>query len=133
MERWIVTGILTISSWTDLKWKAVPSWLFLVSGMGGFLYALIENRGKAYWIYWIFSSATILTICRITKQKIGYGDGLMWSITSLYLEIWKNIKVWMTAFILALLFSGTAFILGKIDRKTEIPFLPFLTAAYLLG
>lgn len=133
MERWIVTGILMISSYNDLKWKAVPSWLFAVSGMGGFFYALIENRGKAYWIFWAGSSVTILIVCRITKQQIGYGDGLMWGIMSLYLKIWENIKIWMIAFILALLFSGISFLLGKIDKKTEIPFLPFLTVAYLLG
>ncbi|MDO4453155.1 MAG: prepilin peptidase [Eubacteriales bacterium] len=132
MERWIVTGLLAAASWADLKWRAVPSWMIVTAGSGGFLYALFERREKWYWIFWSASSAAILIVCRATRQAIGYGDGMMWSIMTLYLGIWKNIRVWMNAFVFAFFFSAAVLITGKRNRKTEFPFLPFLTAAYLL-
>ncbi len=132
MERWILTGILAAASWTDLKWRAVPSWLVITAGAGGVLYTMIERRGIWYWIFWSVSSAAILIVCRATRQALGYGDGLMWSVMALYLGIWKNIRVWMMAVVFTFFFSAAVLISGKRNRKTEFPFLPFLTAAYLL-
>lgn len=119
-----------ILSVVDLRWKMLPTWLILVPAAGGFCCVSIVNWGKMQWLLWIASSASVLMFCRISRQALGYGDGMIWGVTGLYLGIEKNIKLWIIAFFLAFCFSIIALMLKKVDQKTTVPFLPFLAMSH---
>ena len=129
-EIWILLGILIVLSVADLRKKTLPAWLILVSAVGGFCHVSILNWGKMQWMVWMVSSASVLIFCKITRQALGYGDGMIWGVTWLYLGGEKNIKLWIIAFFLAFCFSIIALFLKKADQKTKLPFLPFLAASH---
>ena len=102
----------------------------MVTGIGGIFYAIAVKWSKIDWIVWMIGSMAFLSFCKMTKQAIGYGDAMMWSVTELYLGIRENGKLWITAFLLIFLFSIAGLLLKKINSKTLLPFLPFLAAAH---
>ncbi|MCI7814718.1 MAG: prepilin peptidase [Lachnospiraceae bacterium] len=129
-ERWTILIILIILSAVDLRWQMLPSWMILAAAAGGFCCTSATGWGKAEWILWMVTSVGVLIICRLTRQSLGYGDGMMWSVTALYLGMEKNTEVWITAFFLACSFSVVALLARKVRGDTRVPFLPFLTAAH---
>ncbi len=74
----------------------------------------------------------LLLIGRISHEQIGYGDGLFCLCLGSCMGISRMTGLLMWALLLSA--AGGIFMLlaGKADRKTEMPFLPFLFAAYWL-
>ena len=75
----------------------------------------------------------LLLLCgRITRQAIGYGDGLLLLICGIYLGGKTAGILFMTGLFFLFPMSLCLLISGKAGRKTQIPFAPFLLASYLL-
>lgn len=130
MKKWVILGMLLAASIYDLKYKIIPAWLILLSLAGGLAYSTIEKVSKKEWIFWAAGTVLILSFCAITKQAFGYGDGIMWSVTILYVGITEAVKLWMISLGVSFFFSVLALILKKADRNTTFPFLPFVTVVY---
>lgn len=62
----------------------------------------------------------------MSKEKIGYGDG--WLL--LALGMWLNLHELLLTMVWGILFCV---VFALISGKRELPLVPFLTAAYLLG
>ncbi len=69
-------------------------------------------------------------ICsRLTREKVGYGDGMMLLILG---GCFPRSSLWLIcliAILLLTLWAGLLLVLKKAGRHTQIPFLPFLWAA----
>ena len=68
----------------------------------------------------------LLFLSFITREGIGYGDGLIILAAGPALGFCDLLTTLMTAIILSGLFSGLLLILKKVKRKTRIAFAPFL-------
>lgn len=66
-----------------------------------------------------------LAFGKLSKEQIGYGDGWLLLALGFWLE---SQRLYQTVFLGILLCCVGAFL----SRKKELPFVPFLTAAYLL-
>ena len=60
------------------------------------------------------------------------GDGLILSVTGLGLGFWNNLELFALALFAAALVSIVLLITRLANRKTSIPFVPFLFLGYLL-
>ncbi len=76
--------------------------------------------------------AGIILLSKITRSKIGMGDGLLLCITGLGLGFWINLELLGLALFLAAVLSIFLLMLGLANRKKSIPFVPFLFASYLI-
>ena len=65
------------------------------------------------------------------NQKIGYGDSLLIIVLGTFLGMWKLLILLLGAFGLAAAVSILLMIKRKFTRKSMIPFVPFLTVAYM--
>jgi len=74
----------------------------------------------------------ILLLGFLSKQAVGYGDGLMLIATGAFLGIFGNILLLISSLVLAGIFSAVLLILRKANRKKEIPFVPFMLGGFLL-
>ena len=62
----------------------------------------------------------LLGIAKMTGESLGYGDGLLFLVTGIYLGGWDNCSLLMTSLV------------RKKSAKSEIPFVPFVLSAYVL-
>ena len=74
----------------------------------------------------------LLGIAKMTGESLGYGDGLLFLVTGIYLGGWDNCSLLMTSLVLAFVFAIIQILVRKKSAKSEIPFVPFVLSAYVL-
>lgn len=74
----------------------------------------------------------LLGIAEMTGESLGYGDGLLFLVTGIYLGGWDNCSLLMTSLVLAFVFAIIQILVRKKSAKSEIPFVPFVLSAYVL-
>lgn len=137
--RQVMQSILLIylgmASRADLKEKTVS----VMGAVCGMLVGLILQ-----WIYEASISGAgtavigmtpglfLLAVAWITKEKVGYGDGLVMMVCGAFLGLFGAVSCLMTALFLSALVALYLLIIKKCGRKKELPFVPFIQWGYLL-
>ncbi len=117
---WVLAHLLLLSV-EDIKERKLCLMVILELGVTGLFHSVCTKVAPA-----LLPGFFLLLLGRTSGEKIGYGDGYlvlalgMWMTGS---EIWRMIACG------ALLCVASAACL----EKQELPFVPFLTAAYLMG
>lgn len=73
-----------------------------------------------------------LLCSKLTGEKVGYGDGIILLILGICLTFPLIWYVWMFALLLVTLWAGVLLCTKKANRRTRIPFIPFLWIANLI-
>lgn len=131
MEQAAAVLLLGGNAWKDLRKHRIS--ILLTAGI--FLAAVISRiwRGEyAALAAGILPGVLLLGLSWITKESLGYGDGLVQSVLGALLGWKKALEILMGAFFLAAIFSAAALAAHRLGRKSELPFLPFLLSAYLV-
>lgn len=74
----------------------------------------------------------IVLLSKITGGKIGIGDGIVLGVTGIGLGFWSNMELFALALAMAAVFSIGLIVFRKANRRTAIPFMPFLLFAFIL-
>lgn len=133
-----VVSILTLAIlavW-DIRKKYVPGWILLPYIMTGIVTTVITRSVETLLISCV-PGISFIIISFLTKEKIGYGDGLM----TLGLGVWNGIGFINIATLAAMLFLGVVALilylflrlLNKELQDIRIPYAPFLFVGALLG
>lgn len=131
MEQVAAVLLLGGNAWKDLRKHRIS--ILLTAGI--FLAAVILRiwRGEyAALAAGILPGVILLGISWITKESLGYGDGLVQSVLGALLGWKKALEILLGAFFLAAIFSAAALAAHRLGRKSELPFLPFILGAYLV-
>ena len=135
MILYAITGVfLGISTGMDLQRREVSLWICGAFGAAA-LMAQILWQGISWLSFFggIGIGLFMLAAAYVTRQAIGYGDGIVVGVCGMYLGFGQTFRLLLTALLLAAFF-GIGFILfHKIHKKQPIPFVPFLLGAYLAG
>lgn len=117
---WVLLHLLYLSV-EDMKEQQVSMPVILELGGMGVLYAVAAGHVPS-----LLPGCLVLLVGFFSQERIGYGDG--WLI--LALGMWID-----TVELLHLFFGGVTlcFLYALCFRKKELPLVPFLTAAYLMG
>ena len=75
---------------------------------------------------------TLLVAAKISNQRIGYGDGIIFLILGLWIGFWDGISLLFFSLILSSIISVYLIIVRRKGRDYRIPFIPFVTAAYII-
>lgn len=130
LKETIVFLILMICSIQDIKTKRIQIWWLLLCLIPAALLWMMGKELEAWEIFGgIAVGAVLLVVSRCTKEAIGYGDGLIFIVTGVYLGMWENLRLLFTSLIFALLFSVVEVIARKKSTKDEIAFIPFVWIA----
>lgn len=76
--------------------------------------------------------AIVVFISKVTKGKIGMGDGLILCTTGVGLGLWRNLELFAYALFIAAIVSIILLTLRIVNRKHSLPFVPFLLLSYLV-
>lgn len=96
--------------------------VFFAGGISGGVWSVLAGAGPG---------VSLLILGYVTRGSIGYGDGLTVIFLGMSLGFLKVSCVLLSALFLAVFYSGCMLILRKYNMKSRLPFLPFLTLAYL--
>ena len=129
---YIIMGFLTMAAWSDLRKKQIPLWLLLSMAACSIVFRCIwvENTVIST-IGGIMIGLFFFVMSRITREAIGYGDSSLMLILGIYLGGMKLLQMVFVASVGASLFSIIFCMKQGWRRNSTIPFVPFLTAAYL--
>lgn len=117
---WVLLHLLYLSA-EDVKEQRVSMPVILELGFTGMLSAVSEGRVPS-----LLPGCLVLLAGFFSRERIGYGDGWL----MLALGMWAD-----TAELFRLFFGGImfGFLYALCFRKKELPLVPFLTAAYIMG
>lgn len=132
IQSYVLLGALGVHSIEDIKDRKITVTLTLFFGIVGILLHLFfQNESIFSMMLGMISGVGILALGYVTGGKIGYGDGILFMLTGLYLGLERNLILMLLSFALAGVW-GYIRILGKWGRKNDkIPFVPFLFLAYM--
>lgn len=68
----------------------------------------------------------------ISRNQIGGGDLAIMTVTGFYTGIGAFFSILFTSVVLAGIYSVAFILIGRVNKKTEIPFAPFILAATAL-
>jgi leader peptidase (prepilin peptidase)/N-methyltransferase len=136
MGNAIVAVYLGIGAWMDVKTKKL-SVEYLVLGV---------LLGLGFWIREICLSGIapldslmrvlpgliFLGYGKVTREKIGYGDGMILLILSAFFGYSRLWAVWIIGILLTALWGGLLWMRKKATRNTALAYLPFLFISHLL-
>lgn len=134
---YLIKGILGIllfmGSIQDIKEKQIS---IIILGLG-FMVLLITTPfiNTLYMVDRILGfmiGVIVVILSKITKDKIGIGDGLILCSTGMGLGFWGNLELFAYALFIAAIVSIVLLSLRKVDKKYSLPFVPFLMLSYLV-
>ena len=133
---WIVTlAMIVIEAISDVKRREIKIVYLIVAGAIGIL-ALVISGEKSRIISSLFGIAiglTVIVLAYLTKGGIGYGDGLLLCISGLLLGVRNNIILLLMGCFFSAVVSMFLLVIKKADRKTLLPFVPFLIPAVIVS
>lgn len=132
-DFWVMGIFLSIYGTIDILKKQIPVWPMFPVGIFG-IFSMFDRtvEDNMTYIAGVFIGICMLALGRITKEEIGYGDGLVFMITGLYLGYQYNLLLLVLSLIISAMISLILILFKKVHRKTSIPFVPFVTVAYFI-
>ncbi len=133
MCSYVVTAIfLIVCIWQDLRTGRISGRIFFWFGVGGMLFNILFGSSIPEILKSILPGVCLFVFSRLSGEQIGYGDGFVIGITGLYLRERRAVSLFCMGLLLCAFCTMILFAVGKIYRKTEIPFLPFLMAGFIV-
>lgn len=130
-----ITGVflfLLICSAQDIREKQLSVKILVLSGVWFFVLSLFFDRiSFAERMGNMLPGMVIFVIAFFTKEQIGYGDAACLIVLGNVLSVDMLIGAVMGGLLLLSLCGAVLFLKRKADRKTVLPFVPFLTAGML--
>ncbi len=133
MVNGVIIVFLIPCAITDLKSKTIPIWWTVVFGISAMIYQIFWKKQKLEAILFsMIIGVTLLVAAKISNQRIGYGDGIIFLILGLWIGFWDGISLLFFSLILSSIISVYLIIVRRKGRDYRIPFIPFVTAAYII-
>ena len=132
IQTGVLGCILAVQSFYDIRKKELPSWVTLAGGIIGILLWVAKGEFYLEQLAALLPGILCLLFAKLSREAMGYGDGLLIIMMGIYLKTDKIITVCMWAFCIAGVAALFLLVSGKKKGKQAIPFVPFLFAAFLL-
>lgn len=132
IAEWLVFGVLLVFSAADLKWKKVWTLPVVILSVLALVYRIWFGTTVFELLFGLVPGGIMILLSYATRESIGIGDGLVLGALGLFCGIKKTVAVLGMALVLVAMLAVILLIMRKAGRKTELPFLPFLCAGYLL-
>ena len=132
VANWFVLIFLAVASVIDWRKREIPMSLLFIMSAGITIFA-IYCKDITIW-YRLAGGALgmmLFVVSTVTKEAIGYGDSWLILLLGVQLGIFRVLQLLFVASLLAVLFAVFYLWVRKWNRKATLPFVPFLTIAYL--
>ncbi|QNU65687.1 prepilin peptidase [Ruminiclostridium herbifermentans] len=127
--------IQLVASINDLYSKAIPLKLIFIGIFMGYAVFLWFSHGDAIWNHVLGGAAAFLVMAlfiMLSKGQIGGGDLWLMTLTGFFTGINSFLSILFISIILAGIYSIMLLLAKKANRRTEIPFAPFIMIATVI-
>ena len=130
----VLLAFLGLNTVSDIKCKKIIVWSAWLFGVFGFIYGLVTSElTLLQGLMALLPGIMFLLISKITKESMGYGDGIIVLVMGIYLSIQNLIGSLVLALIFAALWSIILVVFFKKKKQEEFPFVPFVLLGFLGG
>lgn len=124
---------LAINAYTDFKKKKI----YAVSVIGfiiiGVIIFIIKKDHEFFSLLGgLAIGLLVLIVSRLSSQAVGFGDGLIFLVTGVYLGFSRNLALLLYGLLICGVVSLVLVTFRKWKMKNEIPFVPFVFIAFIL-
>jgi leader peptidase (prepilin peptidase)/N-methyltransferase len=131
LVKTLVLLFLALCAYYDLKSWAVPVRLVAVFGFVSVALCLaLGGFASGEFLLRLMPGAVFLLLAFLTREAVGYGDGLVLLPVCLLLEMKAVMIFVMLALLMCAAVSLPVMIKKKGNRQTRLPFMPFLLASW---
>lgn len=119
----------------DTKSKSVPAWMLWIgtaAAAGVLLYEGINGRLNGWQACRALMPGVILLAVAYATGKAGLADGVILMLLGIFMGYEGCVAASLGGLFLIALCSGVLLMLRRVKKDTRIPFVPFLTAAWLI-
>ncbi len=128
----IFLGLLGAASVIDIRKKEIPVILLLLMGGSVLLFKMIgAEETVESTLGGVLLGIFFFLVGKITREAVGYGDCFIILFLGIYKGGFKALQMILVASIATAMFSVGYCIWNGWQRKGTIPFVPFLSAAYV--
>lgn len=126
--------VLSVAAVKDYKTKTISDKLILINLAGGIIFCLLNTDSNFIGIFinTVILFLMLLFIHFITKGQLGMGDVKLITTMGLYFNILTMSIVLFYSTVAAAIVGIGLILLKKADKKTELPFVPFILVGVLL-
>lgn len=127
---------LLIMSVADIRSKRVPMWMLGIGALGAagvLLYEGVNGELNSWQVCRGLIPGVILLAAAFATGKAGQADGVIVILLGVLMGYDGCIAAALSGLFLLSLFSGILLALRRVKRNTKIPFVPFLTAGWLVA
>ena len=134
MFEMIMGGYLFVLAVCDMFTKSVYIWLLAIGGIPAAISFVFEADGITLpqRAAGLGLGLVILIAAKLSKEKIGYGDGAVLCVIGISLGIYTAFFLTAVSLFLLLAYSIAMLARGRLGRKSRVPFIPFVFAGYVL-
>ena len=133
IEDFIILVFLVLCSISDLRSKKISTVLLQVMSFVVVVFALKCGKQTVLDVAGgILIGILFFLVSKYTKEAIGYGDSWLMSLLGIYLGGIHLLEVVVAAFFLACMVSLVGIVWKHWKKTVTLPFVPFLTIAYLV-
>lgn len=129
--------VLLYCSYLDVRYRQIPVDIIAIMGLATLMYLFYKIYvGQSSLIECsiaMLPGILFLMTSFITKEKIGYGDGIFLLFTAVWLDYKLAIWTFFFSLLICSLLSFFMLLLKKVNKDTHIPFLPFLSLGAILS
>ena len=134
MEAVGLLSLLGICGIEDYRIKKVRLVVVNAFAILGVILHIVYQR--ITWIDMVLGAligVALLIVGYLSKEKIGYGDGLILVATGIYLGFWNNLILLWLSTSLAGIYGLILMLFKKKKKESEIPLVPFILGVYVLS
>lgn len=131
----VCLGFLGIAAWQDKKTLSISKKFLIIAGIFAVFGRYLVDR-QATWLEWglsILPGMIFLGFGWLSRWQIGMGDVAVVFVMGVWLGYEKTFAVVLVGMLLCSVFCGGLLLFRKVKRKAEVPFIPFLWIACLVG
>lgn len=124
--------LLTYFSYQDIRKKMFSVIFVLLFVLIEFLMSVLYGNDLLSILLGSIPGLICILISLSSKQKMGMGDALIITSVGFWLGFGEVMVLWFGSLVLAAAFGIVLMLIGKAGRKTALPFVPFILAAYAI-
>lgn len=129
----IIGAVLLVQSIWDIRIKKVPTKVTLVAAIAGIYFSIMEDRTAFTLFCALLPGMFCLLAGWVTREAIGYGDGILITTMGLYFSFEQLLGICMIALVLGGVVALILFVFFAGKPKDELPFVPCLLAGGIIS
>lgn len=123
-------SLLILCTYYDIRFKKLPVFILVIFAIIIIIINGLEDSLFSRAVFFrIIPGTVFLMLALMTRQAVGYGDGIIIILLGLSLGSKRCITVVFIGLVLSSVFSLYILLLKKGSRQTRLPFVPFLLIA----